>query len=155
MVSKLVYVAAFCLRFFRKDRLESVLLNVQIIQLLLQLVESVLAHVEPVQRVQLLLQAFQIKVRVHGQLVVHQRVCPSLLACQLIQPDDRHRFHPEIRRGDQAPVSFDDLVFPDADRIQIPEFLHRQLDLLDLPVRVLLRVPVVRLQALDRDVLDS
>ena len=115
------------------------------VQLFLEVSESITAHVDFFQRIQLRLQLLQIEVRVHCQLVMDDRICSPLLITQPVQPDDRNLFVSEFLRCDQSSMPFDDLVMPDSDRIQVTELFHAQLDLLDLPVRMFFSISKIRL----------
>ena len=97
------------------------------------------------QTLELCLQCREVKVCVHGQLVVHQCVCAPLFIREVVEPYDRHALDSELFCGDQPAVPFDDLVsVPYCDRIIEAELLYASLDLLDLLRRVNLGVSCIR-----------
>ena len=99
------------------------------------------------------------KIRIPGtqlrSLIVRQRVGPALLVRQVVEANAGHLVHAQLLGRLQAPVALHDQVLaPNANRVREAELADAGHDGLNVLVRMLPGIFLVRLQRRNRQILD-
>lgn len=151
MVTQLVDVAALRFRFFLRDLVlvEVILFDIVVVDLLLEVLESKLSHVDVVQGPQLLLEFFEVPLRQLAGLVVSQPEGLHLLLGQIVRNYDRNFLQTEFDcRLKPCMACNYDPVFVNDDRVLEVELLDARGDRVDCLV-IVSRVVFVRSQLSD------
>ena len=114
-------------------------------------IKAEVAHVDPLDLIQVALQELRDPARVHGQLIMRQGVSPALLCGQVVEADHFRLLVAELPQRLIAPMPFHDQIVlaPDRDRVAVFKLLYAFLYLLDLFRRMRLRVLRIRRQLVE------